>query len=784
MSLLETKRKRDTKAQRGQFLAVSVTIALGVLLFASTYDAYRNLDGSYNMTYDRLAFADITAVGVDAGFADTVSQIDGVERAEARVQADLPMRVTPDDTFLGRVIGYPAGDQPEVNKIDVIDGAYLDPDDDSAVVIESHMAEQFDIGVGDTIEIFSGSSWQQATVIGVAVSAEYIWPARDNQDIFPSPGTFGVVFISSNLVEGLPAQAERTDVNITYSQDADTVVTDSLVESAARDAGAADVIPRADQASNSTLLLDVNGFQSMSIMFPVLFMAAAGMAAYVLLTRIVFAQEGVIGTLRASGMSRRRISRHFLSYGLRLGVVAGAIGLALGIISAYAITGVYTAQLDIPDTVRSFHWITPIVGMAFAILAGALGAWAPARRAMAIAPAEAMRGATPAGPGRVSWFERALPPLRRLPTRWLMILRGLGRNKRRSFATILGVVLGLILIMVSWGMIDSVLVMLDRQFEEVSLQDADVVMSSQVSQGSIDEMEALPGILAAEIVSSANATATLGDGSFDTSLVGYDPGTVMHGFPDGLPTTGVLAGNGLISQLDIRVGDRVSISLPDLDIAFDADLVGFLDEPVGTVLYMDRASFADVVGQADVAEPTVSHIQVKFDDQPSRETIIREIRELDDVALVSDARTLYNTLQDYLGFFYVFVGVMLLLGGAMSFALMYNSISVNVAERVTEFADMRANGLSHSAVARLIGFENILLTLMGVIPGAILGWVVGYLFMRQFSVDAFTLEFVMRPLSIVISVLALIAVAALSLIPAIRKVRRIDIGATVRQRAI
>lgn len=784
MNLLDTKRKRDIKAQRGQFLAVSVTIALGVLLFASSYDAYRNLDGSYNQTYDRLSFADITVVGVDPGFADTARAIEGIAAAEARVQADLPMRVSAEHNFLGRVIAYPPDGQPEVNQIDVIEGTYLDPDDDSAVVIESHMAEQFDIGVGSTVEIFDGTDWREARVTGVAVSAEYIWPARDNQDIFPPPGTFGVVFISDSLTGILPAEAARTDVNVTYDDGADVPATDSLVRDAAEAAGSADVSPRADQASNSTLLLDVNGFQSMAIMFPVLFMTAAGMASYVLLTRIVFAQRGVIGTLRASGLGRRQILRHFLSYGLRLGVVAGVVGLVLGMAGAYAITGVYTAQLDIPDTVRSFHWITPVVGMTFALVAGALGAWAPARRAMAVTPAEAMRGATPTGPGRVSLIERLAPPLRRLPTRWLMILRGLGRNKRRSFATLLGVVLGLILIMVSWGLIDSMLIMMEKQFGEVALQDADVVMSTAVTEASVEDVEAVAGVVAAEMVSQVAATATFAGEGFSTSVVGYDPETTMHGFPDGLPLEGVLAGSGLTDHLDVEIGDELQVSLPDVGIDFTSEVVGFLDEPVGTVLYMDRSHLGDIVGGDTLAEPTVSHIQARFNDDADRSAVISDIEQLETVALVSDSRALYDVLQDYLGFFYAFVGIMLVLGGAMAFALMYNSISVNVAERSSELANMRANGLSHGAIARLIGFENIMLTIMGIVPGVVLGWAVGYLFMQQFSVDAFTLDFAMRPSSIVISILALIAAAGLSLIPAIRKIGKIDIGEVVRERAV
>ncbi|MGD2059299.1 MAG: ABC transporter permease, partial [Acidimicrobiia bacterium] len=537
--------------------------------------------------------------------------------------------------------------------------------------------------------------------------------------------------------------------------------------------------------SHSTLLLDVNGFASMSILFPILFMSAAGMASFVLLTRIVFAQRGVIGTLRASGLHRQRILGHYLSYGIRLGLVAGLAGLVLGLAGGYLITGVYTTQLDIPDTVRSFHWMTPLVGMAFALGAGALGAWAPARRAFKVSPAEAMRGLIPAEAGGRSWFERVIPPLRRLPARWLMIVRGLGRNKRRSLATILGVVLGLILIMVSWGMIDSILVMLDRQFEEVSLQDVDVALSAPVTDAAVEGVAQVEGVDTAEAVSQVHATARFGGESFATNLVGYRPDTVMHGFPDGLPADGVLAGSGLADRLDVSVGDELSVSLPDLDVQFTERLVGFLDEPVGISLYIDRDSLGEIVGADTLAEPTVSGVQARFGiDVTDRTVVIDRIQALDDVAFVADSRALYDALQGFLGFFYAFVGFMLALGGAMAFALMYNAISVNVAERSAEFATMRANGLSHRSIARLVAFENILLTLIGVIPGAVLGYLVGVFFMGQFSVDAFTLDFAMRPESIVISIAAMVVAAGLSLIPALRRVRRIDIGATVRERAV
>ena len=45
MNYLRIKRGRDMRRQRWQFLAVLVTIVLGVMLFAASFDAYRALQG-------------------------------------------------------------------------------------------------------------------------------------------------------------------------------------------------------------------------------------------------------------------------------------------------------------------------------------------------------------------------------------------------------------------------------------------------------------------------------------------------------------------------------------------------------------------------------------------------------------------------------------------------------------------------------------------------------------------------------------------------------------------
>ena len=176
MSYLTTKRRRDMRRQRWQFLAVFVTIALGVMLFAATYDAYLNLESSYRGTSERLGFADVPVTGADETFPESVAQIPGVATVETRRVADVPFRIG-DDVLHGRLIGMPPDSQPFINAVDVTSGDYLDSAAPRGLVAEQHLAEYFELSVGDQIAVLAGSEWIVGSVAGTAVSAEYIWPA-------------------------------------------------------------------------------------------------------------------------------------------------------------------------------------------------------------------------------------------------------------------------------------------------------------------------------------------------------------------------------------------------------------------------------------------------------------------------------------------------------------------------------------------------------------------------------------------------------------------------------
>ncbi len=791
--MLDTKRRRDFRERRWQFLAVAVTITLGVMMFAASYDAYLNLESSYQGTYDRLHFADMTVTGADAGFAAEAQSIAAVAAVEERRQVDLPFRVG-DSVLSGRAIGMPAGAQPQINQIDVVEGEYLDPGRPDAIVVESHFANDHDLTPGSTVEIFTGSEWVTVEVIGVAVSPEYLWPAKSRQEVFSAPGTFGVAFVAEDLLAPFPANAVAEQTLFLYDAEADREDTDVAVSDAANAAGAADVLTQAEQPSNAALQLDVDGFQQLAIAFPALFLVAAGMAAFILLTRLVLSQRPQIGALRASGVSRKLLTRHYLSYGILLGVIGAVVGVVLGVLAGFALSGAYTKELGIPDTVRELHWVTLVVGPLFGLVTGFLAAYLPARSAFKLSPAEAMRGDVKVEDGRLSLFERVFPPLRRAPVRWRMVLRGIGRDKRRSLSTVIGVMLALVLILASWGMIDTVGVLIDRQFNEVVLEDASSVLVVPVEIEQVGAVAAVPGVARAEDIATLEVSVRANGDTYATQLQAFRPDTQMHGFTSEsgtLPSTGAVGGVALGDVLGISEGDLVELSFPTLDTSITTTLVEFVDEPMGTAVYMERAELERLLAVADppmpadvLAEPIITTVGSRFDEGADRDAVISEIERLDEVAAVIDQRALYDLAQSLLGFFYIFIGMMLVFGGLMAFALIFNMISVNVAERSTEYATMRANGMPRRRIAALIMGENMLLTLIGIIPGLIVGYLVAAQFMSYYSSDMFQFTLEMRWSTLLFSALFMLLVAAISLWPGIRSVDRIDVASVVRERAI
>jgi putative ABC transport system permease protein len=477
---------------------------------------------------------------------------------------------------------------------------------------------------------------------------------------------------------------------------------------------------------------------------------------------------------------------HYLSFGIAAGVAGSAIGAIAGVLLAGVITEAYVQELSIPVTVVKVSPVTLLLGVLFGLGATMLAAAIPARAAARTPPAEAMRPFAPGGGGHESLAERLAPPLRRLPVRGLMVIRSIGRNRMRTLSTMLGVILALCLILVSWGMVDTTRILVDRQFNEVDRQDAELYFEPALTEAALRRVRSTAGVADAEPGADLPVTLRANGRLYQTELDGFQHDTEMHGFiaTGGgtltLPASGALAGEDLRGELGVGQGSEVDATLPG-GATSKLRLEGFLDEPLGTYLYASldqiRAALGPSLGAGNVA-------LVRYGQGVDREEMRRRLSALPGVVAFSDSRALYDSVNSYLGLFYAFVGIMLIFGGAMAFALMFNSISTNIAERVVETATLRAAGAGYATLARMITAENVLVVLLALVPGLLAGNELARVFMGQFSSDQFSFELQMRASTPILASVAILVVALISQLPGLRAVRRLDVARVVRERAV
>jgi putative ABC transport system permease protein len=175
---------------------------------------------------------------------------------------------------------------------------------------------------------------------------------------------------------------------------------------------------------------------------------------------------------------------------------------------------------------------------------------------------------------------------------------------------------------------------------------------------------------------------------------------------------------------------------------------------------------------------------VRFQPGADRQAVRSRLAAVPGVVAVADTQALADAVDALMALFDVFVGIMLVFGAALAFALIFSTISVTVAERTVELATLRTAGVGQRTIAWLVTAENLLVVGLALVPGLVVARWSAAVFMAAFTSDLFRFDLHVRATTYLMAALAILAVALLSQWPAVRAVGRLDLAATVRERSL
>jgi putative ABC transport system permease protein len=510
---------------------------------------------------------------------------------------------------------------------------------------------------------------------------------------------------------------------------------------------------------------DADRIGSVGEVFPVIFFLVAALVSLTTMTRMVEEQRTLIGTMKALGYGKGAIASKYILYALSASLTGSILGVLVGetllpqvILSAYRML-----YLNLPVRLTPLNVQYGLMSTGIAVLCTTAATIFACFKELISGPALLMRPAAPKQGKRV--FLEKVPFLwSRLSFTSKSTVRNLFRYKKRFFMTVFGIGGCMALLMVGFGLRDSIHAIIQNQYTNIWVYDAYASVDDSASQEERDalkaEIEAIEGIQEAlEIRQILIDTET---GGVTKSATLFVPQSTSHldefiilkdretGERFELRDDGVIINEKLASMLGLSAGD--TITLKDGDTRrYTAVISAVSENYLNNFLYMTPALYEELYGM----QPVYNNLFLNLEEgsaltEEELGTLLLKMDHVTGVTLISSLR---EQVQDMMHSLDLVVWVLIASAGLLAYVVLYNLNNINITERRRELATLKVLGFYDMEVAQYVYRENVLLTVFGCLFGLIFGFFLHRFVILTLEVDMIMFGRAIHLLSYILSIL-------------------------------
>lgn len=702
---------RDLRHTASRLISVSIITMIAVVVYTCLSGILYNTDRIVNHLFQSQNTAEywISGMGFDQGDCRELEAIPGVTGVEPRIQLEGE-----DDDGESTLTLCTVGDDSAINRPWIAQGSM--PSSPREVALSDVYAQAHGLSVGDWYTITVTGTDVQLTLLvsGLVKSAEFLYHVSAT---IPAPdlSLYGYAYLNEQALEPVMGRYNYNQICLTT----DGAVDEDTLSRAIQDAlgsKAVNVLARADNPQAYTLMETKENIEPILAVFPVLFFLCAVLMMVSTMNRLVEHARGDIGTFKALGYGENTILLYYLLHALLVVVVGFPPGAFLGKYVAGIIVSAMATGCDLPPytVVHDFSsWGWALLITAVCCLGSA---FLVCRSLLQETPAQCMRPKAPKG-ARAVLLERAPAIWRRLSFRQKYIIRNTLRNKVRMLTCVFGIAFCMALVFLSYGIKDSMDHYTQALVSHQNNYDLMVDLSDQVTQAQYTRITRQPGVTAAELEMTTACwiysprkmtTSTLTVAEDTVSLKRYDP----YG-PDqqALPRDGILLEESLAAQLDVEVGDVLTLRFAG-DNTYYPVAVAAVEKGVSGA-YLSRSSWRDLglpytptgawLTVDDLGKVTAALENYDFvDGWQTRETA---------TAAVVDRMNSTSTV----------VYILIVFGGGLACIVIYNLGIMSFYEQVRSLATLMVLGFYPKEIKGLQLSENLIFALVGTVLGIPLG---------------------------------------------------------------
>lgn len=740
---------RTALKYKAQFISMIIMIALGIGVFLGFNIEWYSLKKDTDKFFLETNYADFRLY-LDSGFTsndiEKIESMEGIDKATRFISVNTSVKSTDKTIALNVAENY------TVSTFYSISGASYS-DEEEGIWLSDKFASQNGYKLNDTITLTYNGIDVEFEIVGLIKSGENMICVIDENQLMPDYDRIGFAYISKNKYEKIFGYSYYPQINI-ISDNSKAYLEEQIKEVLGKTVL---VIEKENNISYSGVKGEIEEGKTMGSILPVLFLVIAILTMTTTMHRIVVNEKTQIGTLKALGFRNKKILFHYTSFGLVIGIVGSAFGIALGYLIGWFVInpkGMMSTYVDMVDWSLYMPWFSiPIVILTVFFLT--FISFLSIKEMLKGTVADTLRPYTPKKI-KTSFIEKTFIWKKlSFGTKWN--IRDILRHKSRSFMTLIGVIGCMILLVGGLGMSDtmsSFMLTLDKDVNnyKTKVEILDTANNEDIKKFS----EKINGDYSSNLGISCNGETI--------SLEIYQINNQKIRFVDENNEIMTLSDDGIYLCQRLKdianIGETVTISPYGSDKEYSVKVAGYFRSLISECMVMS-AAYAD---------------ELKIDYQISTVYTDLDSKEIESLELVSktiDKKTIMDTYDTFMELMNMMVFILIIGAIILGIVVLYNLGVMSYIERVRELSTLKVLGFRNKHIAKILISQNIWLTIIGIILGIPCGWLTLYLLVTKLASEyelKVTIGLLTYSVSIILTFAVSLAVGAL----VARKNKKID----------
>ena len=488
---------------------------------------------------------------------------------------------------------------------------------------------------------------------------------------------------------------------------------------------------------------------------PVFFLLVASLVCITTMTRMIDEERTQIGTLKALGYTNSEIMQKYLVYSGSSAVIGCSLGLFLGCtVFPMIIWEAYKIMLYVQPMMLLTVNLPVCIAIVLVYAALMLSVtWYSCKKTLEEEPAQLIRPKAPDAGKKI--LLEYLPFWQKLSFLNKVTIRNIFRYRQRLAMMLIGISGCTALLLTGFGLRDSILNIVPKQYEEITHYDMAVYFRETPTEEQRKDFQ--------EVVADADGYMFYHQSSVDLNYDGRAKSLYMvsgseeltnfiylHSGTESLELPGmdeVVLSVGVCDNLGIQVGDQLTLRNANLQ-TLELTVSAIYDNYVDNFALVHPGTIEKSWG----APPEEQMAFVRVHPDQDAYALSAAISDLSSVLNVSVSEDLANLIGSMMSAMDMVIILIVFCAGLLAATVLYNLTNININERLREIATIKVLGFRAGETGAYVFKENMILTVAGSLLGLGLGWLLLSFVIAQIKIDMVWFKVVIEPLSYVLSI--------------------------------